>query len=149
MLIRLNSVALTIIAMMPPTLSAICIKSPFEMSSSAMWLTNANRTLRQQIGSEFWPQRIAPRITGVFNARQLRGTNHAAKTAMARKCSSRNGARFDRRAVGPAPARPGCPAATSSSRRRRRRPRQPGTGLTVNLFNAFRTILGGDAPLTK
>jgi len=36
MLIKFSSVAVATIAMMPPTLSAICIASPFEMSSSAM-----------------------------------------------------------------------------------------------------------------
>jgi hypothetical protein len=46
-LIRFSSVALTIIAMMPPTLNAICIASPSEMSSSAMWLTKASKTPRQ------------------------------------------------------------------------------------------------------
>jgi hypothetical protein len=95
MLIKFSSVAVAIIAKMPPRLSAICIASPPEMSSSAMWLANASRTPRQKIGSEFWPQRIAPRITGVISHGQLRGTNRAANTAMAKKCSSRNGSRFD------------------------------------------------------
>jgi hypothetical protein len=36
MLIKFSSVAVATIAMMPPTLSAICIANPFEMSSSAM-----------------------------------------------------------------------------------------------------------------
>jgi hypothetical protein len=71
MLIRFSSVAPTIITMIPPTLNAICIAIPFEMSSSATWLTNASKTPRQWIGSEFWPQQIAPRITGVFSVRLL------------------------------------------------------------------------------
>ena len=45
--IKLSSAAVAIIAPMPPRLSAICIASPSEMSSSAMWLANASRTLRQ------------------------------------------------------------------------------------------------------
>jgi len=47
MLIKFSSVAVAIIATMPPRLSAICIASPSEMSSSAMWLANASRTPTQ------------------------------------------------------------------------------------------------------
>ena len=46
-LIRLNSFAAAIIATMPVALSAICIASPFETSSSTKWLANASRTPRQ------------------------------------------------------------------------------------------------------
>jgi hypothetical protein len=45
--IKLSSAAVAIIAPMPPRLSAICITSPSEMSTSAMWLANASRTARQ------------------------------------------------------------------------------------------------------
>ena len=47
MLIKFSSVAVAIIATMPARLNAICIASPSEMSSSAMWLANASRTPRQ------------------------------------------------------------------------------------------------------
>ena len=47
MLIKFSSVAVAIIATMPPRLSAICIASPSEMWSSVVWLANANRTPRQ------------------------------------------------------------------------------------------------------
>jgi len=46
-LIKFSSAAAAIIAAMPPTLRAICIAIPFEMSSSTMWLMNASRTPRQ------------------------------------------------------------------------------------------------------
>jgi hypothetical protein len=46
-LIELSSVAAAIITRMPARLSAICIASPSEMSTSAMWLASASRTPRQ------------------------------------------------------------------------------------------------------
>jgi hypothetical protein len=46
-LIKLSSVAAAIITRMPARLSAICIASPSEMSTSAMWLASASRTPRQ------------------------------------------------------------------------------------------------------
>ncbi len=46
-LIELSSVAAAIITRMPARLSAICMTSPSERSTSAMWLASASRTPRQ------------------------------------------------------------------------------------------------------
>jgi len=46
-LIKFSSVAAAIITRAPARLSAICIASPSEMATSAMWLASASRTPRQ------------------------------------------------------------------------------------------------------
>ena len=46
-LITFSSVAAAINARVPARLSANCIASPSEMSTSAMWLASASRTPRQ------------------------------------------------------------------------------------------------------